>query len=303
MAFEFSEQRAIERQVRKLAKHQIDKALQDCADPGKDIDATVHKLRRRCKKLRGLVRLIKPRFAGYSVENAAFRDAARELSGARDALVMRQSFAQLSRESRGGRTGRKMPRALSERVEKQLKAQGRKAGSAGNAKAALARVEECLRAARKRVGSWRVQGDGFAQIGEGLHANYRRMVKDMAKARKDPVGDKLHAWRKSTKYHGHHIALLQPAAPELLGARGELVDARGDLLGDYNNLEVLGTMLETEHKGVTADELALLRNAIGIRQSVLAERAFALGEQLTAEKPGALRRRMAQYWSLLPKKA
>ncbi|MDP3895474.1 MAG: CHAD domain-containing protein, partial [Mesorhizobium sp.] len=79
--------RTIEMGVRRIALEQIDAAL-EAAGPDAARDDRIHRLRKGCKKLRGLIRMVRPVFDGYAVENAAIRDAAAGLSGARDAEVM-----------------------------------------------------------------------------------------------------------------------------------------------------------------------------------------------------------------------
>lgn len=93
MGFEFTHRGGIERQVRSIAREQIDKALLECGQDGAEFGKLVHGLRRRCKKLRGLVRLIEPHFKQWKQENRAFGDAADVLSGTRDAAVQVETFA------------------------------------------------------------------------------------------------------------------------------------------------------------------------------------------------------------------
>ena len=66
----------VEQAVRRIACEQIDRALAEIDDDGLDFARKVHQVRKRCKKLRGLVRLVRPALDAYGRENAAFRDAA-----------------------------------------------------------------------------------------------------------------------------------------------------------------------------------------------------------------------------------
>lgn len=62
------------------------------ADPVK----AIHRSRKRCKELRGLVRLVRPALGDrYSTANAAFRDAARVLSDYRDSHALLATFDDL----------------------------------------------------------------------------------------------------------------------------------------------------------------------------------------------------------------
>ena len=80
---------------RAIALDQLDEALSDLDNPDRDGRSVVHEARRRCKKLRGLLRLVRPVFPEFARENAAIRDAAALLSHLRDAEVLHQTVAEL----------------------------------------------------------------------------------------------------------------------------------------------------------------------------------------------------------------
>ena len=86
MAFRIRNGDHLAKEVRRIARKQVEGALAvlregDHADP-----ETVHELRKHCKKLRALLRLVRPALGDvYAVENAHFRDMAQWLSPLRDA--------------------------------------------------------------------------------------------------------------------------------------------------------------------------------------------------------------------------
>lgn len=43
-----------------MATEQVEDALEDVLEPGEDVQAAIHDCRKRCKKIRGLVRLVRP---------------------------------------------------------------------------------------------------------------------------------------------------------------------------------------------------------------------------------------------------
>jgi len=94
MAYHLSQKKTVKAGIVKIAKSQIDKAIEEVAE-GIDRHEVVHQVRKRCKKLRGLIRLIRPAFPGCAKENAFFRDAAGELSYVRDAQSVIESFEDL----------------------------------------------------------------------------------------------------------------------------------------------------------------------------------------------------------------
>jgi len=298
MAFRFESRGNIERQVRRIAREQFDKALGDI-EGEKTFDEAVHSARRRCKRLRGLLRLIRPAFEHFERENVALRNAASGLSGARDAAVMVETFKSLrtfdtaeGRTARiGAEAGAAMERLLQERTGTQ---------DGGNQDAMLATFRAAMRDGRERAETWDLDGDGFASIGAGLEATYERMGKRLRKAAKVRTAAAFHDWRKDTKYHWHHVGLFEAAAPDLLAPRKRSLDRLGEFLGDHHNLAVLAEVLESEGAGaatrVDRDDIAAV---IAERQADLETEAFALGRQLTAEAPAALRSRFHGYWCLL----
>ncbi|MDB5612841.1 MAG: hypothetical protein JWQ22_494, partial [Devosia sp.] len=101
MSFAFKTKNHVLRQVRSIAAEQVDKAIGEVEEQPEDFDATVHQLRRRCKKLRGLLRMVEPHFKNFSDENAAVRDAADLLGGVRDARVMVETLDALVADKSG----------------------------------------------------------------------------------------------------------------------------------------------------------------------------------------------------------
>ncbi len=80
MAYRFEQGAgSVEANLRKIAASQINRAIAEIDDPDLEPHKTVHQVRKRCKKLRGLVRLVRDAFDAYKVENVSFRDAAAQL--------------------------------------------------------------------------------------------------------------------------------------------------------------------------------------------------------------------------------
>ena len=294
MAYAFKQRSGVARQVRTIAAEQVEKALAAAETGNADFDGTVHALRRRCKKLRGLLRLIQPRFEAFSNENAALRDAADLLGGARDARVMVQTLDGLIGEETGQVVAARASAArqyIVDRVEQM--------GGGDERNATLDQFASIFGELAGRIKRWRLEGGGFALVGDGLQGIYRQFCKDAAKAEKQDSAEVMHDWRKQAKYHLYHVNLLIEAAPDILTARAKTLERLGDLLGDHHNLAVLQDTL-ADHFEPSPDTEAI-GNAIAGRQADLAHSAIALGRQLAAEKPAALRQRFAGYWDLLPK--
>ena len=82
--------------VRRIAREQLGRALAGFA-PDKPRDKGIHDCRRRLKKLRALLRLVRPAIGekAFHKHNSALRDAALLLSGARDLFVLEETLTSL----------------------------------------------------------------------------------------------------------------------------------------------------------------------------------------------------------------
>jgi CHAD domain-containing protein len=98
MAFQFKPDETLAKGIRRIAKGQLDKALDGLTGlSGEEPEEVVHDARKRFKKLRALLRLARIGL-GRTItdwENARLRDAARPLSEVRDAEVMIEAFDEL----------------------------------------------------------------------------------------------------------------------------------------------------------------------------------------------------------------
>ncbi|MDB5615187.1 MAG: hypothetical protein JWQ22_2840, partial [Devosia sp.] len=244
-----------------------------------------------CKKLRGLLRMVKPHFKNFADENAAARDAADLLGGVRDARVMVETLDALVADKLGHAAA-----AQAIAARQVLVARVEQLAQDSDQAATLKQFASMFSKIASRIEHWEFTGRGFEVIGAGLEQTFRQFCKTAAEAQEHETAEALHEWRKQAKYHGHHVALLSGAAPDLLQQRGKLVDRLGDELGDHHNLAVLQDKLELSG----LDNIEAILVAIAAKQHELAQSAFVLGRQLAAEKPAALQQRFAGYWHLLP---
>lgn len=279
----------VERGLRRIAVEQIDKALLEASAPQAEFDATVHQLRRRCKNLRGLLRMVGPELKAFKAEDGAVGSMASRLSQARDAAVMMATFDSLVAEAPGADGLRELRDMLTER--------SRGLTLHIDEQALLREFCEAVLAMRERVGGWTLKRKKFGAIAGGVEDTYRRMRQSMQEAAADDLPETLHAWRKQAKYHRHHMLLLRRHAPDMLDGRSKLLAELADLLGQHHDLSVLVEVLSGRVAGVSVALNSIVELANERRQN-LAEQAFALGRQVAAEKPNALTERLRRYWRL-----
>lgn len=295
MSFRIREKESVGEAIRRIAGEQIDKAIGELTDDELGPHETIHQVRKRCKKLRGVVRLVRPGFEDtYRFENAWFRDAARTLSHVRDAEALIETYDDLM-ETFAGQIERRafgpVRRALT--LRRKRIAQDRM-----DLDQRLAQFLKAMREARQRVDDWPL-GGGFGVLEQGFKKTYRRGRKAMALAYAEPSTAQFHEWRKRVKYHCYHVQILRDVwKPVMTGVYDE-VKVLSDLLGDDHNLAVFRQTLLDDPGGFGGKrDLQALIGLIDRRRAQLQAQARPLGERVYAEQPKRLGQRLRNYWDV-----
>src|SRR5687767_5617616 len=97
MSYSFNRDEPIETGVQRIAAELLDELLAELDDDSIPVDERIHAARKRGKRVRGLLRLVRPGLSrgAYRGENEAVRDAGRLLSAARDGNIMVAAFERL----------------------------------------------------------------------------------------------------------------------------------------------------------------------------------------------------------------
>lgn len=301
MSYELAIAEPIDVGVRRIATELIDDAIAHVEAPDRDRHKVVHEVRKNCKKLRGLLRLVRPRAPElYKAENKFFRDAAASLSGVRDAEAALESYDALLKAFDGAVDREHLAparRALT--LHKQHLAE-----NVADLDARLDAFGERMCEARKRVPTWRLPADdpdqgkrGFGLLEDGLAKTYKRGRKAMEAAGENPAVETFHEWRKRAKYLRYHLRLLRPAWPRLLKRARSEVKTLGDLLGDDHDLAVLEQVLRVAlGDDADAGRINILQALMRQRSGQLRDQARWLGRRIYAEKPRTFRKRIGSYW-------
>lgn len=277
-------------ELQRIARIQIDRGLGEL-DEG-DRHHAVHAVRKRGKKVRALLRLVRPAAPElYRRENAAFRDTMRRVSTDRDAGVAVETYDDLlARFSEDGMAEELAPvrAALAQRRAEVL-------GEELDTRLHAIRMD--LTAARERVGDWQLEGDGFDVLAGGLAKTYGRARARMDDAYADASSPAFHLWRKRTKYHRYHLRLLQDAWTPVLKAHRRQVHELTDLLGDDHDLAVLRQDLLVDPERFGDERLvAALCGLLDRRRAELQAAAQTVGPRCFAEDPERLVSRLRTYW-------
>lgn len=280
--------------LRRIAREQVQAAIRSLDTAAVDTAGAIHDVRKRIKKIRGLLRLLRPAFDAYRDENAAFREIAAPLGPKRDADVLIGTFDRVVAQA-----GPADSDAFAS-VGQQLVQHGKAVETAHDPDALLRTARSALQEASLRIATWRLADDGFDAFEAGLKSSYRRARKAMRAAGETGEDEAFHDWRKRTKDHAFHLRLLQPVWPGPMRAIHVCAAELGDTLGLHHDLAVLADYLHAM-TGVDADVVAALETSIRTQQRAFERRAHALGARLYAESPRALadswRRRHAAWRS------
>jgi CHAD domain-containing protein len=291
MAFRIRRQEPVAEAIRRMAREQVDAALTE-ADGHDDADA-VHRVRKRCKRIRALLRLVRPQLGDrYSSENAWYRDTARDLAHVRDAEVVLASFDNLVEHFE-----EPIDRRAIASIRAQLIRRRRQARDRSELRDRLRIFRNRLRKARRRIESWRLTDDGFAALEGGLAKSYAQGRKAMQAAYDTPSTEALHEWRKRVKDHAHQVGMLRSVWKEPMNARRDEVDALADQLGDDHDLSVLrDALLSSSCEVSNGETLEAVLGLIERRQVELRVAASSIGARVFAEKPSAFAARIERYW-------
>ena len=293
MTYSFDTPCRVEQQVRAIADYQIGSALGELDRSEEEREDIVHDVRLRCKKLRGLIRLVRPAFDDYKGENAAFRHIAHLYEDMRDAKVMQDTYDLLI-EAFGDQVDRSAFASVRREMTSRRKAVLARADWDALREEARTRLDD----ARERARGWSLEAEGWDALGGGLAKTHKRALKAMEKAANRPTGPRHHEWRKRAKYHWYHTRLLKHSYPEALKPRAAAIKDLSDLLGDHHDIHVFIEKLEAEPGAFGEEEtIALLRAMAERRSEQLESEARALGEKLFAESTDALVKRYGDYWS------
>jgi CHAD domain-containing protein len=278
----------LDEDVKRIAREQIDRALESVQDSNNG--RGVHDARKRLKMLRALVRLVRDPLgpASYAAENQSYRTAGRRLSALRDADVLLSTLRGVTTE-----LGREHQDAA-RRIRTQLTRQRAKHRSMLTG--TLPFVRSTLDDARRRIERWPLGSLAADDILDGFSTAYRRGRRAFHAARAHSDDERLHEWRKRVKDFWYDLRLLRDAWPCVTDGWTAEAHRLADLLGDDHDLAVLMQSIGSGGHGPTAvPGMARLRTAIVHRREQLQQEATLLGSRLYAEKPRALRRRMRTY--------
>jgi CHAD domain-containing protein len=286
MAYRFKIEESLEKGFRRVARLQIARALQEL-DGSVDVAKHVHESRKAIKRLRALLRLVRPAIGdkAFKARTAALRDVALALSAHRDHSILDETITKLERHA-GNEHG-----ALLAEVRR-LAAPAHASGGDLDATTVGALRDSLVREGQ-RLDKLKFKSAAGTTFAPGLQHSYERGRTALSKACKKPSDLSFHDLRKASQWHWRHMALLSRAWPEYFEVRVAAARELSQILGDDHDLAVLSAAAKHVLAG---PERAQIEQLIRDRQEALRREAHPRAQRLFAERPRDFVSRISFYW-------
>ncbi len=331
MSYKLKLTEPLERGVRRIAIAQIDGAIARL-QAEREESHVVHTARKGLKKLRALLRLVRPGLeAGvFDRENVRLRDIARQLSPLRDQHVIAETVKMLAADVaraaahtepvkagpvkagpvKAGpvKAGPVKARpvkpnpatsafvALAKRLNERPPGipAADNASDTGNVLAATVAELQETRSALEKI---EIDG-GHATAFAGITDSYRKARRAMHHGFTTLDAEDLHEFRKYAQHHWRHMQLVSLSWPEYFEARAMSARRLSTILGTDHDLEVLASYVAS-HDGprLTARQREHVLSIIHSHQAGLRADANRLGQQLFADPPSVFGQTVAFHWT------
>ena len=291
MSYSFDPHLSLRENVRQVALELLDEGLVQINDAESGPVETVHDLRKRCKKMRALVRLVCPgRRDAVRMENERYRDTSMLLSDVRDAQITIEVFDQIV----DGVAHPDMTPIFRDflvsrcRVVEEME---------GGIDGRLKKTKERFVSGRERILKWPLDNVCGVLLQEGFFKAYRRVVKAMRRAQADPTTENYHEWRKSAKNHWYHTRLLKPLWLDKMTMYKETVYELTDYLGSERDLFTLSEALsEMTSQEEDRNASVWIQEQIREKRAALRAKCLPIGEAISIWNPVPLVERFHVHW-------
>ncbi len=295
MAYRFNGDRSLRHSVRRIARE----LLVECRGElplarQRPTDEAIHRLRRKLRKLRALLRLIRPVISddAYCNENRCFQFAGRRLASVRDAAVRQQMLHDLIGSV-------ELP--ASERLELDALLQSwdnqKNAGYESLiGEAAFVEIDQLLVASQARVREWSSVPDRWRTIGRGLKATFTRARSRRSAVAESPTIPAIHNWRKEMRCLHLQLQLIQfldPAIVKRLAAKADQINKQLGAARDFSLLQ--SAIFDAGELSPSLRERLDLAIRAEVARSL--QTACELGDRFLAPTPARFCRDLKSLWT------
>lgn len=296
MAFRFKRKEDFADGFSRIAAEQVKRAVREWENPDRAV--AVHETRKCIKRLRALLRLVKPVLAAddFRAENAFLRDIAASLSVSRDLQVMSQTIAELGKEASSGE-------AEHLEILKRLMADAMSTAHPCT-QPNLKKTTKALRESAKRLSKLKLSASAFDVVASGFEQTYRQGRRRMEELSAGHSDEASHDWRKRVQAHWRQLNLLRPAWPELFDARIDLARKLAEALGRDHDLALLADYTAgPASEALGAKGVLVVARLIERKQEEIRQLTLSDGRLLYADTPRGLTKQIRRLWQVAAKRA
>ena len=282
----------IQGEVRRIAERQFAQAIEGLRAVGDpESDEVVHTARRHIKKIRALLRLVRPALGDqYDAVNRRIRAVSRVLSPVADGQAIVETLARLAE-----RYHAELPADTLAAIQARLLQRQAAADEEAALNDVLETAAALLRAERDTVSRWTLHETGFRAIAPGLERSARDGRDAMARAFSRFSIARYHAWRQRVKDQWLQIRLLQSRCGDALALHERRLEELDGCLGEYHNCAILRDVLISD-SSLARDDAARCLRLVRRYERELRAKARELGEQVHAETPRRFVKRVRRLW-------
>ena len=294
MAYRFKTKESVAENVRRIVREEIDSAVNLLNRPnGRKRDEAVHEARKSIKKIRGLLRLLKPELGKtFRRENVHFRDTGRQLSILRDAAALLETVTRVQEQH-----GAALDRRVLMGVRKGLREEKQQLEEQFERSKTIAQAASALHSVARRLHRWPLKHDGFRAIAPGLKGTYQAGRQALRKAKKKEDAESYHSLRKRVKDHWYHIRLLESVWTQVMQAHEASLKDLETWLGEDHNIDVLRQKLTANPERFGGQENVRMFLAVtGEYQKDLQEKSRSLADRVYSQKPKRFVNDIAALW-------
>ena len=290
MSFALKPRRRVDRELRRVARKELQKAVKTLNTDRLPIEA-VHESRKSLKKVRAILQLIDDdNGAGLGASEKRLQKIARTLSDVRDADAMVEIVDKLQR---------KTPRPFDQRAEQQLRGwiaeHRRQVRRKAAGKKTLKTADKELRAIRRKAKQWSPSHRAFGAVSRGLADTLRRGRKALRQATRRQRADDYHEWREELKALWCGLRLLEPAAPRIARDVHALHTAEA-WLGDDHNIVTLCAALSDDRSPNASVLGGRLKAAADRYHTEARKKAVAAAKEIYNRKRRSYIRELKRAW-------
>jgi len=291
VGFRLKTGQAVSSEVRRIVLRQLDRAVDELTKIGDpESDEAIHDARRRVKKIRAIIRLVRPVLDRAHRADPALRRVSKLLAPVADGQGVIDTLNQLLRRYRT-----QMPRRTATAIRADLVARSRRIDLKAAKEHVLEKARRTLRAETRKVKDWRLSAEGFSALSPGLKASVRRAREAMVAAWLKPTAQHHHTWRRHVKNHWFHVRLLSARCGNRLQPYQRQIEALDGVLGEYHNLVLLHEVLVGD-TALPPREVTRCLRIVERYQRELRRHAQILGIRIYSEKPRRFVRRVKALW-------